>query len=127
LNQAKNNKRPNKNINKTSKLIIRTQKPKNISKMNNYDYMVKIIIIGDSAVGKSNVLLRFTEEKYRTVHTATIGVDFKVKILDVGKHRLKMTIWDTAGQDRFQNITTTYYKGAQGVILMYSISDRRSF
>ena len=95
--------------------------------MNSYDYMVKLIIIGDSAVGKSNVLLRFTQTNFRTVHTATIGVDFKVKNIQIGKHKLKMTIWDTAGQDRFQNITTTYYKGAHGVIMMYSVSDRRSF
>jgi small GTP-binding protein len=95
--------------------------------MNSYDYMVKLIIIGDSAVGKSNVLLRFTDSGFKTVHTATIGVDFKVKNLRIGDKVIKMTIWDTAGQDRFQNITTTYYKGSQGVILMYSIADRRSF
>ena len=89
--------------------------------------MVKLVIIGDSAVGKTNILLRYVNTEYKTNHITTIGVDFKVKILTVGGVNIKMQIWDTAGQERFKTITQTYYKGAAGVIFVYSITDSKSF
>lgn len=99
-------------------------KPKTEDK---HDYLVKLVIIGNSAVGKTNILLRYATDKYRTSHVSTIGVDFKVKTVEVEGVRIKMHIWDTAGQERFKNITETYYKGAVGVILAYSVTDRKSF
>jgi len=87
-----------------------------------YDYMVKLVIIGDSAVGKTNILLRFVNDEYKINHVTTIGVDFKVKILPVDGLNIKMQIWDTAGQERFKTITESYYKGAAGVIFVYSVT-----
>lgn len=87
------------------------------------EYLVKVIIIGESSVGKTNILLRYCENKFKPNYTATIGVDFKVKSIQIGETKLKMQIWDTAGQERYHNIVQTYFKGAAGVILTYSISD----
>lgn len=84
-------------------------------KSNDYDWLVKVIILGDSGVGKTNVLSRFCDEKFTLSHMATIGVDFKIKTIEVEGKRIKLQIWDTAGQERFRNITKTYYKGAYGV------------
>jgi len=89
--------------------------------------MAKVIIIGDSGVGKTNLITRFCENSFKDSYVATIGVDFKIKTLSVGDRRYKLQIWDTAGQERFKNITQTYYKGAAGIILAYSITDRNSF
>lgn len=93
----------------------------------NNEYLVKLIIIGDSAVGKTNILMRFCENTFKTNYTATIGVDFKVKSIQLGHTKLKMQIWDTAGQERYRNIAQTYYKGAAAVILTYSVADLKSF
>jgi small GTP-binding protein len=89
--------------------------------------MAKVIIIGDSGVGKTNLITRFCENSFKDSYVAIIGVDFKIKTLSVGDRRYKLQIWDTAGQERFKNITQTYYKGAAGIILAYSITDRNSF
>ncbi|KAJ1721484.1 Ras- protein Rab-18 [Coemansia erecta] len=89
----------------------------------------KILIVGDSGVGKSSILLRFTDDHFLPPEetSATIGVDFKVKMYDVDDQRYKLTIWDTAGQERFRTLTSSYYRGAQGVILVYDVSNRQSF
>lgn len=89
--------------------------------------MVKLVIIGDSAVGKTNILLRFVNDEYKVSHITTIGVDYKVKILPVDGVNIKMQIWDTAGQERFKTITETYYKGSAGIIFVYSVTDKKSF
>jgi len=83
-----------------------------------YDYMAKVVILGDSAVGKTNILLRYTSMEYKPTHLATVGVDFKIKTLQVAGTRIKMQLWDTAGQERFKTITETYYKGASAIILV---------
>lgn len=83
-----------------------------------YDFLVKVVIIGDSAVGKTNILLRFVNEEYKMTHITTIGVDFKIKTVNCDGTKIKMQIWDTAGQERFKTITETYYKGAAGIILV---------
>lgn len=83
-----------------------------------YDFLVKVVIIGDSAVGKTNILLRFVNEEYKMTHITTIGVDFKIKTLNADGTRIKMQIWDTAGQERFKTITETYYKGSAGIVLV---------
>ncbi|CAC5410752.1 ras-related protein Rab-18-B-like [Mytilus californianus] len=88
---------------------------------------LKILIIGESGVGKSSLLLRFTDDTFDPEQAATIGVDFKVKTLQVEGNRAKLAIWDTAGQERFRTLTPSYYRGAQGVILVYDVSSRQSF
>ncbi len=91
---------------------------------------LKLLLMGDSGVGKSSILLRFTEDRFQgeQVHNATIGVDFKVKFVTAeGGERIKLSIWDTAGQERFRSLTSTYYRGAHGVILVYDITSRESF
>lgn len=91
------------------------------------DMMFKVIRVGDSGVGKTNLLTYFCEGVFKDNYVATIGVDFKIKMLQIEEKRIKMQIWDTAGQERFRNITQTYYKGAAGILLAYSITDNRSY
>ncbi|KAJ3299467.1 Ras- protein Rab-18 [Borealophlyctis nickersoniae] len=89
----------------------------------------KLLLIGDSGTGKSSLLLRFTDDTWLQPDevSATIGVDFKVKLIDVDGRKYKLTIWDTAGQERFRTLTSSYYRGAQGVILVYDVSNRQTF
>ncbi|KAF9608252.1 hypothetical protein IFM89_008537 [Coptis chinensis] len=84
---------------------------------NNYDYSFKMLLIGDSSVGKSSLLLSFISNSVDDNLSPTIGVDFKIKLLTVVEKKLKLTIWDTAGQERFRTLTSSYYRGAQGIIL----------
>lgn len=88
---------------------------------------LKILIIGESGVGKSSLLLRFTDDMFDPEQAATIGVDYKVKSLTVEGNKVKLAIWDTAGQERFRTLTPSYYRGAQGVILVYDVTNRQSF
>ncbi|XP_041697486.1 ras-related protein Rab-18-B [Coregonus clupeaformis] len=88
---------------------------------------LKILIIGESGVGKSSLLLRFTDDTFDQELAATIGVDFKVKTIAVDGNRAKLAIWDTAGQERFRTLTPSYYRGAQGVILVYDVTKRVTF
>lgn len=92
-----------------------------------YDHLLKLLLIGDSGVGKSSLLLRFAENKYDEQQLSTIGVDFRVRFLTVEGIRLKLAIWDTAGQERFRTLTSSYYRGAQGIILVYDVGCRDSF
>ncbi|KAG4982192.1 hypothetical protein JHK87_026941 [Glycine soja] len=91
-----------------------------------YDLSFKILLIGDSAVGKSSLLVSFISNSAEDI-APTIGVDFKIKMLTVGGKRLKLTIWDTAGQERFRTLTSSYYRGAQGIILVYEVTRRDTF
>ncbi|XP_035643479.1 ras-related protein Rab-18-B-like [Oncorhynchus keta] len=88
---------------------------------------LKILIIGESGVGKSSLLLRFTDDTFDPDLAATIGVDFKVKTIAVDGNSAKLAIWDTAGQERFRTLTPSYYRGAQGVILVYDVTKRDTF
>ncbi|XP_075994160.1 ras-related protein Rab-18 [Genypterus blacodes] len=88
---------------------------------------LKILIIGESGVGKSSLLLRFTDDTFDPEQSATIGVDFKVKTISVDGNKAKLAIWDTAGQERFRTLTPSYYRGAQGVILVYDVTRRETF
>ncbi|KAL6500880.1 Ras-related protein RABC2a [Orobanche hederae] len=92
----------------------------------NYDLSFKILLVGDSAVGKSSLLVSFISNVVEDL-SPTIGVDFKIKFLTVGDKRLKLTIWDTAGQERFRTLTSSYYRGAQGIILVYDVTRRDTF
>ncbi|XP_009620727.1 ras-related protein RABC2a-like [Nicotiana tabacum] len=91
-----------------------------------YDLSFKILLIGDSGVGKSSLLVSFISNAVDDL-APTIGVDFKIKTLTVGGKRLKLTIWDTAGQERFRTLTSSYYRGAQGIILVYDVTRRETF
>ncbi|KGN45874.1 ras-related protein RABC2a [Cucumis sativus] len=86
----------------------------------------KVLLIGDSAVGKSSLLHTFISASLHDL-SPTIGVDFKIKQLTVAGKRLKLTIWDTAGQERFRSLTSSYYRGAQGIILVYDVTRRETF
>jgi len=88
---------------------------------------LKILIVGESGVGKSSLLLRFTDDTFDPEQCATIGVDFKVKNISVDDNNVKLAIWDTAGQERFRTLTPSYYRGAQGVIMAYDVTNRKSF
>ena len=92
-----------------------------------FDYLFKLLIIGESGVGKTCILLRFTDDSFTANHLTTIGIDFKIKIIDLQGKLIKLQIWDTAGQERFKTITKTYYKGAHGIILTYDVTDSNSF
>ena len=92
-----------------------------------FDQQYKLIILGDSGVGKTCLLMRFTEDKFTQSHITTIGIDFKTKNLNIGGKTIKLQIWDTAGQEKFRTITQTYYKGAMGIILAFDCSDQKSF
>ena len=92
-----------------------------------YDHMFRYIIVGDMGVGKSCLLLQFTDHKFRHQHQLTIGVEFGGKTIDVKNKSIKIQIWDTAGQEAYQSITRTYYKGAIGALLVYDITKHDSF
>ena len=92
-----------------------------------YDFLLKLLLIGDSGVGKSCLLLRYSEDSFTSSFITTIGIDFKIKSITVGDSKVKLQIWDTAGQERFRTITTAYYRGAMGILLVYDVSDDASF
>jgi Ras-related protein Rab-8A len=92
-----------------------------------YDYLIKLLLIGDSGVGKSCLLLRFSDDAFNTSFITTIGIDFKIRTVEIDNKRCKLQIWDTAGQERFRTITTAYYRGAMGILLVYDITDEQSF
>ncbi|KAK8454013.1 hypothetical protein SEVIR_5G379900v4 [Setaria viridis] len=92
-----------------------------------YDYLIKLLLIGDSGVGKSCLLLRFSDGSFTTSFITTIGIDFKIRTIELDGKRVKLQIWDTAGQERFRTITTAYYRGAMGILLVYDVTDESSF
>ncbi|KAK3067094.1 GTP-binding protein [Teratosphaeriaceae sp. CCFEE 6253] len=93
----------------------------------NYDFLIKLLLIGDSGVGKSCCLLRFSEDSFTPSFITTIGIDFKIRTIELDGKRVKLQIWDTAGQERFRTITTAYYRGAMGILLVYDVTDEKSF
>jgi Ras-related protein Rab-1A len=95
--------------------------------MDEYDYLFKLLIIGDSGVGKSNLLSQFADQVFNESYFSTIGVDFKIRTIAVDGKVMKLQLWDTAGQERFRSITTTYYRGAHGIIVAYDITSRTTF
>ena len=90
-------------------------------------YIIKILTLGDTQVGKSSIVLRYTEDKFDDNQLSTIGIDYKTKYMKMDDSSVKVLIWDTAGQEKFQNIAKQYYKGANGVLLIYDICSRKTF
>mmetsp|Transcript_9846 Transcript_9846/g.16858 ORF Transcript_9846/g.16858 Transcript_9846/m.16858 type:complete len:179 (-) Transcript_9846:73-609(-) len=92
-----------------------------------YAYLFKYIIIGDTGVGKSCLLLQFTDKRFQPVHDLTIGVEFGSRTITIDDNQIKLQIWDTAGQEKFRSITRSYYRGAAGALLVYDITRRDTF
>ncbi|TKR96300.1 hypothetical protein L596_010342 [Steinernema carpocapsae] len=92
-----------------------------------YDYLFKLILVGDSSVGKTNLLKRFVKNEFDLASQSTIGVEFLNRCVEIGGHTVKATIWDTAGQDRFCSIIPAYYRGAMGAVLVYDITKHKTF
>ncbi|XP_072027074.1 ras-related protein Rab-10-like isoform X3 [Amphiura filiformis] len=92
-----------------------------------YDLLFKLLLIGDSGVGKTCILFRFSDDTFNTTFISTIGIDFKIKTVELQGKKIKLQIWDTAGQERFHTITTSYYRGAMGIMLVYDITQEKTF
>lgn len=92
-----------------------------------YDHLVKLMLIGDSGVGKTAILVRFVDNEFTPSFMTTIGIDFKIKTITVNNKKVKMQIWDTAGQERFHTITKPYYRGAMGIVMIFAVDDQQSF
>ncbi len=95
--------------------------------MQGFDLQIKILTIGDSSVGKTCLLHRYTSHTFSSSSIPTVGIDFKIMNITIDGKRIKMQCWDTAGQERYRNITANYYRNAQGIMLVYDITNRRSF
>ncbi|KAJ3435793.1 ras-related protein rab-2a [Anaeramoeba flamelloides] len=95
--------------------------------MNNCDFLYKFVIIGDSGVGKSCLLLQFTDKRFQAVYDLTIGVEFGARLIEIENKKIKLQIWDTAGQESFRSITRSYYRGAAGALIVYDITRRETF
>ena len=92
-----------------------------------YDYLIKVVLIGDAAVGKSSLLLKYIDDVFEDSYVCTIGVDFKIKSLQLENKRIKLQVWDTAGQERFKPITKCYFRGSHGCVVLFDITNRASF
>ena len=92
-----------------------------------YDFIFKVLLLGNSDVGKSSLILRYVDQTWSDSFVPTIGVDFKVKSLVIDNKKIKMQIWDTAGQERFRNVISSYFRGSHGIFVIYDITNRDSF
>ncbi|KAA1477096.1 ras-domain-containing protein [Dentipellis sp. KUC8613] len=98
-----------------------------MGEVSNFDYLFKVVLIGDSGVGKSNLLSRFTRNEFNLETKSTIGVEFATRTISVDGKTLKAQIWDTAGQERYRAITAAYYRGAVGALLVYDIAKHATY
>jgi small GTP-binding protein len=98
-----------------------------MAESSNYDYLFKVVLIGDSGVGKSNLLSRFTRNEFNLESKSTIGVEFATRSINVDSKTVKAQIWDTAGQERYRAITSAYYRGAVGALLVYDIAKHGTY
>ncbi|OMJ65459.1 hypothetical protein SteCoe_38174 [Stentor coeruleus] len=96
-------------------------------KFQEYDYLIKVVLIGDAAVGKSSLLLKYIDGTFDDTYVCTIGVDFKIKSLILDTKRIKLQVWDTAGQERFKPITKCYFRGSHGCVVLFDITNKQSY
>jgi Ras-related protein Rab-8A len=92
-----------------------------------HDLQIKLMMIGDQAVGKTALLVRYADGDFSEVLLPTIGIDFKIKTIELQSKTIKLQIWDTAGQERFRTITQAYYRGAMGILLIYDVTNTKSW
>ena len=92
-----------------------------------YDMLFKVLLVGNTSVGKSSLFLRFVDKIWNDAFVPTIGVDFKIKTLNINNKNIKLQIWDTAGQERFRTIISSYYRGAHGILLIFDLTETESF
>ena len=97
------------------------------TKDKDHDYFMKVVLVGNSAVGKSSLMLRFADNQFQSNYVNTIGVDFRFKIVTVDGARVKIQIWDTAGQEKFRTMTSTYYKSSDAVVVVYDMTEEKSY
>lgn len=95
--------------------------------MSTFDVQVKLLMVGESGVGKTSLLIRYTNDTFSNNFVSTIGIDFKIKTIQLKGKLVKLQLWDTAGQERFRTITVSYFRGAQGILIVYDVSNRESF
>lgn len=100
---------------------------KKISNQETYDYMFKVLLLGDAGVGKTSLMWRFSDDVFNQTYISTIGIDLKLRTIDVEGKKVRLQVWDTAGQERFHAISVSYYRTAVGIMLVYDITRRRSF
>jgi small GTP-binding protein len=103
------------------------------SKSTAFEQNIKLLLLGDSGVGKTSLMMRFTDQTFSSTFVSTVGIDFKYKVITIEPYgsskpvTIRLELWDTAGQERFKSITTSYLRGAQGILVCYDITDRRTF
>jgi len=114
-------------IGESSSANLKTFPSSDFEKNAEYDYLFKILLLGSQNVGKSSLLCRFADNEFLDNYRTTVGVDFKIRTVDIDDKTIKLQLWDTAGQERFKTVTNTYFRGAHGVILVYDITDPKSF
>jgi small GTP-binding protein len=98
-----------------------------MAKKQSYDHLFKLLFIGDSGVGKTCILNRFADDSFNSSFISTVGIDFKMKTLELEGKTIKLQIWDTAGQERFYAVTSSYYRGAMGIMIIYDVTNGKSF
>ena len=98
-----------------------------MSNLDEYDFLFKLIIVGDSNVGKTNIMSKYIHNTFNYTSKSTIGVEFGTKIVKIDNKKIKAQIWDTAGQERYKSITSAYYKGAKGALIVYDITNKFTF
>ena len=98
-----------------------------MSNLDEYDFLFKLIIVGDSIVGKTNIMSNYIRDQFNYTSKSTIGVEFGTKIIKINNKKIKAQIWDTAGQERYKSITSAYYKGAKGALIVYDITNKFTF
>ena len=103
------------------------QKKRKSLRPKDFDAFLKVVIVGQSGVGKSSIMLRFTDDKFNETYVNTIGVDFRFRTLCHQDKKVKIQIWDTAGQEKFRTMTSTYYRGADAILLVYDITNKKSY
>ena len=92
-----------------------------------FDFLYKVVVVGDASVGKTNLITRFTRDEFRSDNKTTIGVEFSAKSLQIDGHVVRAQFWDTAGQERFRAMSSLYYRGARAVVIVYDITRRETF